>query len=65
MLRARDTLWRELQMKMVIFSLVTGIAVGGLFKFLKFPIPAPNNLAGIMGVVGIWLGMIIVTWITR
>jgi XapX domain-containing protein len=52
-------------MKMVIFSLITGIAVGGLFKFLKFPIPAPNNLAGIMGVVGIWLGMIIVTWIMR
>jgi XapX domain-containing protein len=50
---------------MTIYSLLTGIAVGAIFKLANFPIPAPNNLAGIMGVVGIYLGMILIGWVWK
>lgn len=39
-----------------ILALLTGLATGALFKFLQIPIPAPPNLAGIMGIVGIYVG---------
>lgn len=39
-----------------ILALLTGLATGALFKFLQIPIPAPPNLAGIMGIVGIYAG---------
>ncbi|QED49761.1 XapX domain-containing protein [Cytobacillus dafuensis] len=43
-------------MKIVILSLITGFLVGFLFALLKLPIPAPPALAGIIGIVGIYLG---------
>lgn len=48
-------------MKEVLLSLSTGIGVGALFTLLKFPIPAPPTLAGISGVVGVFLGLVIVS----
>lgn len=46
-------------MKEILLSTVTGVVVGVIFSILKFPIPAPPTLAGIMGVVGIFLGYIL------
>jgi len=40
----------------VVLATLTGFTVGALFKFVEIPIPAPPNLAGIMGIVGIFLG---------
>ncbi len=42
------------------YSLITGIGVGLLFAALKFPIPAPNHINGVLGIVGIFLGFLIV-----
>lgn len=39
-----------------VLALLTGIVTGALFKFLQIPIPAPPNVAGLMGIVGIYLG---------
>lgn len=47
-------------MKELVLALVTGLAVGAIFKLLKLPIPAPPVLPGILGIVGIYLGGIIV-----
>lgn len=52
-------------MKAIFLSLITGVAVGSIFALLKFPIPAPNNAAGIAGVVGIWLGLVLIGWIWK
>lgn len=52
-------------MKAIILSLLTGAAVGSIFALLKFPIPAPSNAAGIAGVVGIWLGLVFVSWLWK
>ncbi len=42
--------------KEIIMALVAGIIVGVVFKALKLPLPAPPVLAGIMGILGIYLG---------
>jgi XapX domain-containing protein len=47
----------------VLLSLLTGVAVGGLFKFIDVPIPAPPNLAGVVGIVGIYLGYKLMGWL--
>jgi len=43
-------------MLVAITSLGTGIVVGLVFSALKLPLPAPPVLAGILGIVGIFLG---------
>jgi len=39
-----------------LLSLGTGIAVGIIFSLFKLPIPAPNALAGVLGIIGIFIG---------
>jgi len=48
-------------MKEIIYSTLAGISVGALFAFLKVPAPAPPTLAGLMGIVGIFLGYILIS----
>jgi len=42
-----------------IISFITGFAVGVVFRLLRLPIPAPDTLAGIMGIVGIFAGYVL------
>ncbi|WP_095210617.1 XapX domain-containing protein [Endozoicomonas ascidiicola] len=42
----------------VFLAAFTGFAVGVLFSFLRLPIPAPPTLAGVMGIVGVYLGFL-------
>ncbi len=37
-------------------ALAVGLVVGFLFARLNLPIPAPPALAGVLGIVGIYLG---------
>ena len=48
-----------------LLSLLTGFIVGVLFTALKLPLPAPNAIAGIMGILGIYLGHIAWPYITK
>lgn len=43
-------------MKDLILSTLTGAICGFIFGIVKLPIPAPNVLAGIAGILGIYLG---------
>lgn len=43
-----------------IFALVTGVLTGSVFAALEAPIPAPPNLAGVLGILGIYLGYVLV-----
>ncbi|MFV9510377.1 XapX domain-containing protein [Tepidibacillus sp. LV47] len=43
-------------MKEILLSTLTGSIVGFIFAFFKLPIPAPPAIAGIMGIIGIFLG---------
>ncbi|GGE28698.1 hypothetical protein GCM10011391_04080 [Pullulanibacillus camelliae] len=50
-------------MKVVCLALITGFIVGFIFALLKLPIPAPPALAGIMGIIGIYLGFRVYQWL--
>jgi XapX domain-containing protein len=50
-------------MKELILALIAGLIVGILFKLLKLPIPAPPVLAGVIGIVGVYLGGIAGDWL--
>lgn len=39
--------------------------MGVLFKSVKLPLPAPPVFAGVMGILGIYLGGVIVGWIQK
>jgi len=41
-------------------SLVTGFVAGLVFALLKLPIPAPSEFASIVGILGIFLGLVVV-----
>ncbi|KGP92486.1 hypothetical protein N780_13910 [Pontibacillus chungwhensis BH030062] len=43
-------------MKVILLSIFTGFLVGFIFALFKLPIPAPPALAGVTGIVGIYLG---------
>ena len=47
-------------MKEVLYTTLTGTAVGAIFSILKLPIPAPPVFAGLMGIVGLWIGFAVV-----
>ncbi|TDX59143.1 XapX domain-containing protein [Orenia marismortui] len=50
-------------MNQVLLATVSGIIVGALFSYFNFPIPAPPNLAGVMGVAGVYLGSLIIKYL--
>ncbi len=41
---------------LVVLALLTGIVTGAVFAYLQIPIPAPPNVVGVMGIVGIYVG---------
>jgi XapX domain-containing protein len=45
------------------FALLTGLIAGSAFSFLNIPIPAPPEMPGIMGIIGIYLGYRAIQWI--
>jgi XapX domain-containing protein len=41
---------------LIALSVLTGLLTGAIFRFLNVPIPAPPNLPGVLGIVGIYVG---------
>lgn len=41
---------------LAVAALLTGLFAGALFSLLQVPIPAPPELPGVLGIVGIYLG---------
>ncbi len=50
---------------MVVQSLVAGIVLGSMFTFLGLPAPVPPTLAGVMGIIGLFVGYILMKWIKK
>ncbi|WP_049926016.1 XapX domain-containing protein [Halopiger goleimassiliensis] len=47
--------------ELVVLGLLTGGITGAFFALFDVPIPAPPELPGLMGIVGIYLGYKLVT----
>lgn len=48
-------------MKDILLTTIVGAVVGGIFSAFKLPIPAPPVFAGLMGIVGLWIGYALIT----
>ena len=48
-------------MREIFMTTLVGAVVGGVFSAFKLPIPAPPVLAGLMGIVRLWIGYALVT----
>ena len=46
-------------------GLMLGVLVGVTFGFAGLTIPAPNNLNGVLGVAGLWLGGLLAAWLRK
>jgi len=46
-------------------SLLAGVLVGLLFKWIRLPLPAPPVVSGVLGIVGIYLGGKLFEWLQR
>ena len=46
-----------------VLALLTGLIAGAVFSFLQVPIPAPPELPGILGIIGIYLGYKAIEWV--
>ena len=42
-----------------VLALFTGFLTGAVFRLVNVPIPAPPNAAGVLGIVGIYLGYVL------
>lgn len=49
------------RMKEILMTTGVGAITGAIFSAFKLPIPAPPVFAGLMGIVGLWIGYAIVT----
>jgi XapX domain-containing protein len=49
-------------MTQLLVSLITGALFGVAFTLLGLPLPAPSTAAGVAGIVGVYLGMVLVSW---
>lgn len=46
------------------WALLTGTITGAIFTLLKLPLPAPPTLPGVLGIVGVFLGYMLVNYFT-
>lgn len=43
-------------MKELLLSILAGMVIGVVFKFMRLPLPAPPVLSGVLGVFGVYIG---------
>ncbi len=51
------------EFKIIALALFAGFLVGVIFSAINLPLPAPPQLAGVIGIVGVFLGYKCWTWI--
>lgn len=52
-------------MNEVLLALLAGLLVGVIFRLVKLPVPVPNALAGIMGIIGMFIASVAFDYIVK
>ena len=53
------------RMNMMLIALAVGVVIGAVFKILKLPVPVPKDFAGIVGVIGMFVGSALVDVVAK
>ncbi len=53
------------KMAVILIALLVGIVVGAIFKSLKLPVPVPHDFAGVVGLVGMFVGSALVDVVSQ
>ncbi len=56
---------KQSNMTVMMIALAVGIVIGAIFKALKLPVPVPRDFAGILGVMGMFIGALLVDLFTK
>ena len=51
-----EQLFNKPELVSALQSGALGVAIGGIFAIAGFKPPSPDNLAGILGIIGIFIG---------
>ena len=60
-----DQLFNKTELVSALQSGGLGVAIGALFAIIGFKPPSPDNLAGIMGILGIFLGWVVAGYLFK
>ncbi len=52
-------------MRHVFIASVVGVAIGVIFKSLKLPVPVPHGIAGLAGLIGMFVGSELFSMVIR
>ncbi len=44
----------------MLIALLVGVTIGAIFKLLRLPVPVPHDFAGIVGLIGMFVGSALV-----
>jgi len=56
---------KKATMTIMLSALLVGIFIGATFKLLKLPVPVPHDFAGIVGLIGMFVGSALVDLISK
>ena len=57
-----NQLFSKIELLSALQAMVLGMGIGALFAFFKIKPPSPDTIAGIFGVMGIFIGWVIVRY---
>lgn len=53
------------KMVVMLVALLVGIVIGIIFKSMKLPVPVPHDFAGIVGLIGMFVGSALVDVVAK
>lgn len=53
-----------ISLTILLMAFITGAILGAIFNYFKLQIPAPPTVAGIVGVIGVYVGYKLVIFLT-
>ena len=52
-------------MAVLVIAFIAGMAIAALFRSLKITVPVPHDLAGLVGLIGMFVGSMAVDVVTK
>lgn len=56
---------RKNNMAVLMIAFIAGVVIAALFRSLKITVPVPHDLAGLVGLIGMFVGSMAVDVITK